>query len=423
MHTKYEWLEIGHIRKGFVNFQAKSYKAYPICGIKYERDQLYGFLRSNGYFVLKCYRQNQYKPDHKGLTFGEVSGIIKPKERPKWELNDRLINVVKNPHLLSELSRKNINVKETEEAPEAYPDFLSSVCSMTLIRSPVDTANYGILITSVIIQKFNSADKYSTGKIKALRGILNSLAGNRENFPCFIWISYRKTFTNETKAKIEILQNLGLHVCQYQKVEGSLAISDWNVIIIQIESIHHIELHGRRSYVVILDEDNVVIRQMSSGEKKENPEPWSFLSMEKNPERARELLTWIRDAIKAKKLSDPVFTESGTHNTWPFNEFLKQEPYKTIPKKLRDYGSKHASRIYGGDNYAIGDTESEDSGPESDHESVSKASDSPKPQTQASSPASQPNPQHQAKRKSQQTMDMDSIGPRKMLIYVGYQGA
>src|SRR5213082_1359577 len=104
--------------------------------------------------------------------------------------------------------------------------------------------------------------------------------------------------------------------------------------------------------------------------------------MEKNLERARELLTWIQDAIKAKKISDPVFTESETRNAWPFNKFLKQEPYKTIPKKLRNYGSKHASRIHGGknptlqhlkllsriamrqesdlldagDNYAIGDT-------------------------------------------------------------------
>ena len=65
----------------------------------------------------------------------------------------------------------------------------------------------------------------------------------------------------------------------------------------------------------------------------------------------------------------------------------------SIPKDLREYGAKHASRAHGGkkstpenlkrlsrialrqesdrldagDNYAIGDTESEDSGPESDH--------------------------------------------------------
>src|SRR6266498_2221639 len=142
----------------------------------------------------------------------------------------------------------------------------------------------------------------------------------------------------------------------------------------------------------------------SRGEKKKNPDPRPFLSMEKNPECARELLTWIQDAIKAKKLSDPVFTESGTRNAWPFNEFLKQEPYRTIPGKLRDYGSKHASRVHGGknptpqhlkllsriamrqesdhldagDNYAIGDTESEES---------SSESDSPKSQTQASLPA------------------------------------
>src|SRR4051812_29961484 len=117
--------------------------------------------------------------------------------------------------------------------------------------------------------------------------------------------------------------------------------------------------------------------------------------MEKNSECARELLTWIQDAIKAKKLSDPVFTESRTRNAWPFNEFLKQEPYRTIPKNLRDYEAKHASRVHGGknstpqhlkllsriamrqesdrfdagDNYAIGDTESEGSGPNDEHNS------------------------------------------------------
>ena len=114
--------------------------------------------------------------------------------------------------------------------------------------------------------------------------------------------------------------------------------------------------------------------------------------MEKNPERAKELLTWIQDAIKAKKLSDPVFTESGTRSAWPFNEFLKQEPYRSIPRELRRYGKRHASRIHGGknvtpeelkrlskialrqeserldagDNYAMGDMESEDNDTESE---------------------------------------------------------
>ncbi|CAG8790676.1 25_t:CDS:2, partial [Dentiscutata erythropus] len=127
----------------------------------------------------------------------------------------------------------------------------------------------------------------------------------------------------------------------------------------------------------------------SRGEKKKNLEPQLFLSMEKNPECARELLTWIQDAIKVKKLSDPVFIRNGTRNAWPFNKFLKQKPYRTISKKLRDYGSKHASRIHGGDNYAIGDTESKES------DSEPETSDSSKPQIQASL--------------SSQTIEMDSM--------------
>ena len=73
----------------------------------------------------------------------------------------------------------------------------------------------------------------------------------------------------------------------------------------------------------------------SRGEKKKNPESRPFLSMEKNLERARKLLIWIRDAIKVKKLSDPVFTRNGTCNAWPFNKFLKQKPYRTMPKKIK----------------------------------------------------------------------------------------
>ncbi|CAG8454998.1 8466_t:CDS:2 [Cetraspora pellucida] len=130
----------------------------------------------------------------------------------------------------------------------------------------------------------------------------------------------------------------------------------------------------------------------SRGEKKKNPKLRPFLSMKKNPECARKLLTWIQDTIKVKKLSDSVFTGKGTY-----------------------YRSKHASRIHGGkkptpqylklfsriamrqesdhldasDNYAIGDTESE----KSDFEP--KTSNSSKPQIQASL--------------SSQTIEMNSI--------------
>ena len=110
--AKYKWLEVGDIKKGFVNFQARSLEACPICEIKHEKDQLYGFLLRSGCFVLRCYRQKQYKPDHKGLVFKGVSDIIKPKEIPKQKIVDRLANAIAKPRPLVKLPGKVINVKK-----------------------------------------------------------------------------------------------------------------------------------------------------------------------------------------------------------------------------------------------------------------------------------------------------------------------
>ncbi|CAG8718658.1 895_t:CDS:2, partial [Gigaspora rosea] len=240
--ANYGWLQIGRIEKGFINFQAQYIKECPICDVKHEKDQLYGFIRKNGDFVLKCYRQKQYKPDHKGLSFGKVSDKVESKVKPKWRLIERLPNAVKHPCPLVELSGKNINAREMENAPEAYPNFLSEEPTTSLIRSPV-----------------------MTGKTKALRIILNSLAKEGSRLPCFVWVSHRKTLSNETKAKVDILQNAGLCVCNYQEVEGDLAICNWDVIIVQAESTHRLSLFGGGSYVVILDEVNAIMRQMNGG--------------------------------------------------------------------------------------------------------------------------------------------------------------
>ncbi|CAG8673003.1 21115_t:CDS:2 [Dentiscutata erythropus] len=141
----------------------------------------------------------------------------------------------------------------------------------------------------------------------------------------------------------------------------------------------------------------------NKGENKDNPEPHPFLAMEKNPEHARTLFIWIQEAIKARKLGDPTFSENGKWNTRAFSKFLK--PYKITPKILRKIGGKHACRAHGGPNpthqhldllnrialrhkivrldagknYTIGDTESEKS------DSEPETSDSSKPQIQASS--------------------------------------
>ncbi|CAG8730284.1 13514_t:CDS:2, partial [Funneliformis mosseae] len=49
-----------------------------------------------------------------------------------------------------------------------------------------------------------------------------------------------------------------------------------------------------------------------------------------------------------------------------------QKPYKSILKDLREYGAKYASRAYS-DNYAIGNTESEDSKLKDEHNSDLKS--------------------------------------------------
>ncbi|POG70232.1 uncharacterized protein OCT59_001162 [Rhizophagus irregularis] len=131
--TKYGWLKVGDIRKGFINFQARSLEECPICNIKHEKDQLYGFLRSNGCFVLKCYRQKNYKPDHKGLAFGKVTEV---SAKPKRGIVERIGDAISNPRPLVGLSEMMINVEKLKDAPEVYPNFLDIEKTTTLIRSP-----------------------------------------------------------------------------------------------------------------------------------------------------------------------------------------------------------------------------------------------------------------------------------------------
>ncbi|PKB96808.1 hypothetical protein RhiirA5_434214 [Rhizophagus irregularis] len=166
--------------------------------------------------------------------------------------------------------------------------------------------------------------------------------------------------------------------------------------------------------------------------QRDKPMPMRLLSMEKDPERARELLTWIQDAIKAGKLRDPVYTETGKRNNVPFAKFIKslktnQDEDEITPELLRKIGAKHASMVHAGPNptpqhldnlseialrhkinrldagknYALGDPKSK-----KEPKSEPETGDGPNPQTQASSPASQ---SRNNDPKKSQTMDMDSM--------------
>ena len=69
--------------------------------------------------------------------------------------------------------------------------------------------------------------------------------------------------------------------------------------------------------------------------------------MEKNPVRARELLTWIQKAI-AKRFPFLLMGEDDNVNVYPINNFLA--PYGISLCHLRKIGADHASRVHGGKN-------------------------------------------------------------------------
>ncbi|CAG8509003.1 1017_t:CDS:2, partial [Cetraspora pellucida] len=209
--AEYGWLQIGRIEKGFINFQ--------------------------------CYHQKQYKPEHKGISFDKVSDKVELKEKSKkWRLCERLPKALSTPHQFSELLGESINVKEMKDALDAFPDFLSEEPSTTLIRSAV-----------------------STGKTKTLRKILASLAQSGANLPCTIWISYRKTLSNESEAKLKELEKFNFRVGQYQNIVADLKMHEWDLIIVQIESILRLGFQEGRSCIAILDEANATMCQMASG--------------------------------------------------------------------------------------------------------------------------------------------------------------
>ncbi|RIB03260.1 hypothetical protein C2G38_2049407 [Gigaspora rosea] len=73
--------------------------------------------------------------------------------------------------------------------------------------------------------------------------------------------------------------------------------------------------------------------------------PRKFRSIEKNQERAKELLTWIQNAISSGRIGDP-----GKPGVKWFNRFLKD--YDLIPRHLRKIGAVYAVVVHGAKNLA-----------------------------------------------------------------------
>ena len=61
-----------------------------------------------------------------------------------------------------------------------------------------------------------------------------------------------------------MLKASGFRICNYQNMQGDLSINEWDIIIVQVESLFRVEFTAR-PFVAILDEANAIMRQMSSG--------------------------------------------------------------------------------------------------------------------------------------------------------------
>ncbi|CAG8720579.1 7713_t:CDS:2, partial [Dentiscutata erythropus] len=96
-------------------------------------------------------------------------------------------------------------------------------------------------------------------------------------------------------------------------------------------------------YIMIM----LCMRSADMENLREVKEPRPFLSIEKNPIQARELLIWIQKSIPDKfffSLKD----KNGNTNVAPLNQFLSR--HRITSYMLRKIGANHASRVHGGKN-------------------------------------------------------------------------
>src|SRR5437868_7623600 len=117
-----------------------------------------------------------------------------------------------------------INVEKLKDAPEVYPDFLGIEKTTTLIRSSPGT--------------------WKTTTLREIIMALKDKVHDISSLPCYIWISYRKSLSNESKSKLNELKASGFRICNYQNMQGDLSINEWNIIIVQVEKPLSCQIHS-----------------------------------------------------------------------------------------------------------------------------------------------------------------------------------
>ncbi len=99
-----------------------------------------------------------------------------------------------------------INVEKLKDAPEVYPNFLGIEKTTTLIRS--------------------SSETWKTITLREIIMALKNKVHDLSSLPCYIWISYRKSLSNESKTKLDELKASGFRICNYQNIQGDLSINE-----------------------------------------------------------------------------------------------------------------------------------------------------------------------------------------------------
>ena len=163
--------------------------------------------------------------------------------KPKRRIVERISDVISNPHSLVRLLEMIINVEKLRDSSEVYSDFLNTKKMIMLICSPSGT--------------------WKTTALREIIMVLKDKVYDISSLPCFIKISYWKSLSNELKAKLDDLKALGFRICNYQNTLGDLSIDKWDIIIIQVENLFHIEFTAHL-FIAILNEANTIMRQMSN---------------------------------------------------------------------------------------------------------------------------------------------------------------
>lgn len=211
-------LEFQHKHKNLFMYRRKSSSLCCICGRVHDKDNTHFVTVSAGYVKLHCRHSQQYLGAKQSKTIGKITAADE-------KIPTIFGETPKEPAITDEIpdkfSREEYNAKEAREILFGTHDAL-------LIKS-----NMG------------------TGKTKALVTYIEKLPADIH----VIIISFRRSYTTKMKA------DLGGKFVDYRDVKGPIKSTR---VIIQLESLHRLELPIGKRVMLVLDESESILTQVEN---------------------------------------------------------------------------------------------------------------------------------------------------------------